>query len=110
MRAPVPHGSHSRTVPHISPYTRAREASNSGTAAPVRTVRTGIPTRSASSNRGGNDGLAELGSLLGRAYLRLPKPSRPAAVSCALDPQIPLEVSRPESPDHVVDPATRRAL
>jgi hypothetical protein len=53
--------------------------------------------------------LADLSTLLARAYLRLAERSRTSAVSSRFSEQIPLEVPGPESPDHDVKPATRRA-
>ena len=54
-------------------------------------------------------GLESLATLLARAYLRLAERSRRDVVSCADAEQISLGESRPESPDHDVEPATRRA-
>jgi len=51
----------------------------------------------------------DIATLLARAYLRLAKTSRPDDVSRADAASIPLEVSGQESPDHAVEPATRRA-
>jgi hypothetical protein len=54
-------------------------------------------------------GLDDLATILARAYLRLAERSRRDAVSCVATEQNPLELSRPESPDHVVKAVTRRA-
>ena len=51
----------------------------------------------------------ELVTILAHAYLRLAETSRNGAVSCPATEQNPLDVSAPESPDHVVEPATWRA-
>ena len=61
-------------------------------------------TRSAASTS-----FTDLAVVLARGYLHLAKTSRPVAVLRADAEQIPLEGSRPESPDHVVGRATRRA-
>ena len=57
----------------------------------------------------GTASLTDLATLLARAFLRLTDKARSSAVSCAIAERIPLEVSRPESPDHDVDRTTRRA-
>jgi len=54
-------------------------------------------------------GIVDIAIILARAYLRLAERSRDDAVSSVATEQIPLEVSRPESPDHVVEPAARRS-
>jgi hypothetical protein len=53
--------------------------------------------------------LADLATLLARAYLRLSETSRRGAVSCVDAEQNPLEVARPKRPDVVAVPQTRRA-
>lgn len=52
---------------------------------------------------------AELATILARAFFRSLELERNAAIHCAGTPQEILDVSAPESPDHVVEPATRRA-
>ena len=62
------------------------------------------------TRRSSTDGeLQDLATFLARAYLRLAKTSRPDAVSCASTPHDSLDVLATESPDHDVEPATRRA-
>jgi len=56
-----------------------------------------------------NTGIAELASILARAFLRLTDKTRRSVISCAEDPHVSLDVSGPESPDHDAEPATRRA-
>jgi len=69
-----------------------------------RIVSAPIASRSASSAS-----LVDLAAILALAYLRLSANARNAAVSVAREPQDSLEVSGPESPDHDLKRATRRA-
>jgi hypothetical protein len=53
--------------------------------------------------------LRDLATILARAFSRVADKARTSAVSSAEEPHDSLDVSGPESPDHVAEGTTRRA-